>query len=102
MSETVDVSQQCAFPSAIDATTVLDRLEVQFLDVHEHRVIVIFAGAILNLECLEGELTALERAEITVYDLPVNSGSRDESEFDTAMGLIDDFVDQLLKTSQSL
>ncbi|WP_339105853.1 hypothetical protein [Haloterrigena salinisoli] len=102
MSETVDVSQQCAFPSAIDVTAVLDRLEIQFLDVHERRVIVIFAGAILNLECQEGELTALERAEITVYDLPVNSGSTSESEYDTAMELIDDFVDQLHTTSQSM
>lgn len=101
MSNAVDVSQQCAFPSAIDVTAVLERLEIQFLDVHERRVIIIFAGAILNLECQEGGLTALERAEITVYDLPVNSGTDPESEYDTAMELIDDFVDQLLVTSPS-
>lgn len=101
MSNAVDVSQQCAFPSAIDITAVLERLEIQFLDVHERRVIVIFASAILNLECREGELTALERAEITVYDLPVNSDIAPEREYDTAMELIDDFVDQLLETSRS-
>ena len=101
MSNAVDVSQQCAFPSAIDVTEVLDRLEIQFLDVHERRVIVIFAGAILDLECQEGKLTTLERAEITVYDLPVDTGSTPGGEYDTAMELIDDLVNQLLATVRS-
>lgn len=95
MSETVDVSRQCTFSSPVDITAILDRLEVQFLDVHDRRVIVIFAGAILNLESLEGELTALERARITVYDLPLESNGGTEA----AIELIDDFRNQLVSTT---
>ncbi|QRV17845.1 hypothetical protein JMJ58_23950 (plasmid) [Haloterrigena salifodinae] len=102
MSKAADVSQQCAFPTAIDVTTVLDRLEIQFLDVHDHRVIVIFAGAILNLECHKGDLTALERAEITVYEPPVHNNSDTENETAATSGVIDDFVEQLDAMAQPL
>lgn len=95
MSETVDVSRQCKFSSPVDITVILDRLGVQFLDVHDRRVIVIFAGAILNLESLEGELAALERAKITVYDLPLESNGGNEA----AIELIDDFRNQLVSTA---
>ncbi|ADB62813.1 hypothetical protein Htur_3959 (plasmid) [Haloterrigena turkmenica DSM 5511] len=67
-----------------------------------NRCYCFFAGAILDLECREGEPTALERAEITICDLPINSGSTSGSEYDTAMELIDEFVDQLLTTTRSL
>lgn len=100
MSRAADVSQQCAFSTAIDVTAVLDRLEIQFLDVHDHRAIVIFAGAILNLECREGDLTALERAEIIVYEPPVHSNRDTENESEATIGVIDDFVEQLDATAQ--
>ena len=95
MSATADVSQQRRFATAIDVTAVMNRLEIQFLDVHDRRAIVIFAGAILNLECREGDLTALEDAEITVYDLPVNSERATDDETAAATELIEEFVERL-------
>ncbi|MDQ2052956.1 hypothetical protein RBH26_21165 [Natronolimnohabitans sp. A-GB9] len=99
MSEAVDISQRCTFPSSIDVTSVLDRLEIQFLDVNERRAIVIFAGAILNLESQKGNLTELECAEITVYDLPTNSEQDAGTETEVALELIEDFRNQLFATS---
>lgn len=101
MSKAVDVTQQCAFPSSIDVTAVLERQNIQFLDVNESRAIVIFDGAILNLESQEGKLTKLERAEITVYDLPLNSEGNTKSETETALELIEDFSEQLSDTGNS-
>ncbi|ELY37807.1 hypothetical protein [Natronorubrum tibetense] len=95
MSKSVDVSQQYTFTSSIDVTAILDRLEVQYLDVNEHRAIVIFAGGILNLESQAGLLTDLERAEITVYDLPLNSDRNTTNETEAAIELIEDFRNQL-------
>ncbi|ELZ24438.1 hypothetical protein C477_00715 [Haloterrigena salina JCM 13891] len=95
MSTAVDVSKQCTFASAIDVTTILERLEIQFLDVDDHRAIVIFAGAILNLECRTGTLTNLTSAEITVYDLPVDSHRNSDGDDDTARKLLEDFLEQL-------
>ncbi|ELY50971.1 hypothetical protein [Natronolimnohabitans innermongolicus] len=101
MSEAVDVTQRCTFSPAIDVTAVLDRLEVQFLDVHERRAIVIFAGAILNLECLEGELTALETGAVTVYDLPVDGPRDGVTEDEAANELIEEFEQQLVTAARS-
>lgn len=100
MSKAVDVSQQCTFPSSIDVTSVLDSLEIQFLDVNERRAIVIFAGAILNLESKKGNLTELECAEITVYDLPMNSKRDADTETEAAIELIEDFRNQLFATAE--
>lgn len=97
MSEAVDVSRQCTFSSPVDITAILDRLEVQFLEVHDRRAIVIFAGAILNLESLNGDLTALKQANITVYDLPLGG----ESGTEAAIELIEDFRNQLVSTNNS-
>lgn len=102
MSKSVDVSQQYSFASSIDVTTVLDRLEIQYLDVNERRAIVIFAGGILNLETQIGELTDLECAEITVYDLPLNNESNTENETEAAVELIEDFKNQLLSAIDSV
>ena len=101
MSTTVDVSKQCTFASAIDVTTILERLEIQFLDVDDRRAIVIFAGGILNLECRTGTLTELTSAEITVYDLPVNSHRNSDGDGDTARKLLEDFHEQLVDAGQS-
>ncbi|WP_440767229.1 hypothetical protein [Natronorubrum sp. DTA7] len=101
MSKAVDVTQQCTFPSSIDVTAVLDRLEIQFLDVNDRRAIVIFQGGILNLESQNGTLTDLERAEITVYDLPVNSDRKRRAEDQVAIELIEVFKEQLSTTWNS-
>ena len=101
MSTAVDVTQQCSFPSPIDVTAVLERLGIQFLDVNERRAIVIFDQAILNLEAQNGRLTALERVEITVYDLPLNDGRETEGESEAAIELIEDFREQLSSTAGS-
>ncbi|WP_436348458.1 hypothetical protein [Natronorubrum sp. FCH18a] len=98
MSKAVDVTQQCAFPSSIDVTAVLERQRIQFLDVNESRAIVIFNGAILNLESRKGKLTDLKRAEITVYDLPLNSEGDTKSETEAAIELIEDFSEQVSAT----
>lgn len=89
MSKTKDVSQVYSFSSPIDMVSMLEQLEIQYIDVNHSRALVIFGGAILNLECLEGDLTNLERIEITLYDLPSNSDT--ESETEAALEVINDF-----------
>jgi len=98
MSEVVDISREVTFSSPIDVTAVLDRLKIQFLDVHERRAIVIFAGSILNIECDDETLTELTRAEITVYDLPLNRDTNAGSETEAAIELIEDFTTQISGT----
>ncbi|SDK61781.1 hypothetical protein [Natronorubrum texcoconense] len=95
MSKAVDVTQRCTFPSSIDVTAVLERLEIQFLDVNDRRAIVIFQGGILNLESQNGTLTDLDSAEITVYDLPADNKRERGAEGQAAIELIEDFRAEL-------
>ncbi|WP_339106316.1 hypothetical protein [Haloterrigena salinisoli] len=100
MSETIDISREYSFSPPINIASVLDRLEIQYLDVHKSRALIIFDGVILDLECLDGELTHLERAEITVCDLPLNSDAKNETE--TALELIGHFKNQLSMNNGSI
>lgn len=98
MSNTVDVSREFVFSSPVDITAALDRQDIQFLDVHDRRALVIFAGSILNLTTEDGSLTELERVEITVYDLPTDRTHSSNSETEAAIELIEDFTTQLSPT----
>lgn len=94
MLETTDVSKECTFSPPVDLPAALDRLSVQFLSVGDARAIVIFSGAILNVESRDGPLTRVTDAEITVYDLPRDVGI-DEDETTVALNLVERFVVQL-------
>jgi hypothetical protein len=99
MDGSPDVSREYAFTPPADILSILAELNVQYLDVNETRALVIFNTGILNVECTEGELTALTSAEITVYELPYDSAA--DRTTDTAEDLIEKFVGQVSSTDKT-
>ncbi|UHQ98075.1 hypothetical protein HYG81_20930 (plasmid) [Natrinema zhouii] len=101
MTDPVSVSHTYALSDTVDLVATLETMSVQYLDVDEQRTLVIFTGAILNLESDNGSLTDLTCVEITVYNLPLNSNRDKGKEDETAATLITDFVDRLGTTAET-
>jgi hypothetical protein len=72
-----DPSREHKFGSPIDLPSTLEALNIQYLDVNETRALVIYQTAILNLEVLEGKLSAASRIELEVYEDPREDYSAD-------------------------
>lgn len=70
-------SREHTFGSPIDLPSTLEALNIQYLDVNETRALVIYQTAILNLEVIEGELSAASHIELEVYEDPREEYSTD-------------------------
>jgi hypothetical protein len=70
MSSDSDPSREYSFGSPIDLPSTFEGLSIQYLDVDKTRALVIYQTAILNLEVIEGELSAARRIEVEVYEEP--------------------------------
>ena len=87
-------SREHTFGSPIDLPSTLEALNIQYLDVNETRSLVIYQTAILNLEVLEGDLSAASRIELEVYEDPREEFS---TETEREEGSVSDLLlDQLI------
>ncbi|MDG5762001.1 hypothetical protein QA600_22045 [Natronococcus sp. A-GB1] len=96
-----DPFREHTFGSPIDLPSALEGLSIQYLDVNEIRALVIYQTAILNLEVLEGELSAASRVELEVYEGPREDYSTDTEK--SSGSVINSLLDQLTSVAtQSL
>jgi hypothetical protein len=101
MSSHSDPFREHTFGSPIDLPSTLEGLSIQYLDVNETRALVIYQTAILNLEVLEGKLSAASRVELEVYEDPREDYSTDTEK--SSGSVVDSLLDQLTSVAtQSL
>jgi hypothetical protein len=100
MGSSSNLSRECTFATPIDLPTVLEGLNIQYLDVDETRALVIFNTAILNLESIQGTLTSLSRVKIEVYELPYNTATKEQKE--EARSVLESFLSQITRTEAQL
>ncbi|WP_306061367.1 hypothetical protein [Natronococcus wangiae] len=99
MVDSPDVSREYVFTPSVDLPSTLESLNIQYLNVNESQVLVIFNTAILNLESVEGKLSNLHSTEIMVYELSRDTTTaKPES---NALTLITDFIDQIASTEKT-
>ena len=94
-----DPPREHTFGSPIDLPSTLEALSIQYLDVNEIRALVIYQTAILNLEVLEGELSAASRVELEVYEGPREDYSADTEK--SSGSIVDSLLDQLTSANSS-
>ena len=87
-----DPVRKHTFGSPIDLPSTLEALNIQYLDVNETRALVIYQTAILNLEVLEGELSAASRVELEVYEEPREDLSAETNK--KSKSVVDSLLDQ--------
>lgn len=88
-----DPSREHTFVSPIDLLSALEALNIQYLDISESRALVIYQTAILNLEVLEGELSAANSVELEVYEQPREPFSAKAEK--KSSSVVDSLLDQL-------
>jgi hypothetical protein len=93
MSSDSDPSREHTLESPLDLLSTLEGLNIQHLDVNETRVLVIYQTAILNLEVLEGNLSAARRIELEVYEEPREDFSTEPKQKEDS--IIDSLLNQL-------
>ncbi|WP_083909355.1 hypothetical protein [Natronococcus amylolyticus] len=99
MSSDSDPSWEYTFGSPIDLPSTFEGLSIQYLDVNETRALVIYQTAILNLEVIEGELSAANRIELEVYEDPREDYSADTEK--SSSSVVDSLLDQLTSVTNS-
>ncbi|MDG5821423.1 hypothetical protein [Natronococcus sp. A-GB7] len=99
MSSDSDPSREYTFGSPIDLPSTLKALNIQYLDVNETRALVIYQTAILNLEVLEGELSAASSIELEVYEDPREDYSTDTEK--NSGSVVDSLLSQLAPKDNS-
>lgn len=99
MDDSPDASEQYTFSPPLDLPTTLETLQIQYLDINETRALIIFKTAILNLESVNGTLTDLESAVLTIYE-PPREASTDEVDQEP-LAFIEDFINQITSLEQT-
>ena len=61
----------------IDLRAALDAAAIEYLDVDDHRTIIIYQSAILMVIVTEGEATAAQSFDIEFWKAPPNSPDHD-------------------------
>jgi len=88
-----DPFREHTFGYPIDLFSTLEGLNIQHLDVNETRALVIYQTAILNLEVLEGNLSAARRIELEVYEDPREDFSTEPEQKEGSV--VDSLLNQL-------
>ena len=75
--------------SPVNMVTALDRSGIEYLDVTEQRVIVIYNQAVLDLRAADDDLATVSRFTVEMIAAPIG-GSQSDS-----VALLERFVDEL-------
>lgn len=87
-------TQHYTLDESADLRTALEAAAVEYLDVDEHRTIVIYQQAILMVIATEGQATAAREFDVELWKEPKNDPDRDPDSLFAA------FVDELLATTE--
>ena len=89
MSEDEPV-QHCTVDGQANLRAALDAAAIEYLDVDDHRTIVIYQSAILMVIVTEGEATAAQSFDIEFWKAPPNSPDHDPN------ALFEAFIEELM------
>jgi len=87
--------QQCTLTEPANLPIVLERVAIEFLDVDDHRTIVIYQQAILRVIATEGKATAARAFDIECWKEPPTESTCDSDEFLTAS------IEELTRTTDT-
>jgi hypothetical protein len=93
MTDDEEPVQQCTLDTAVDIPKALEAAAIEYLDVDEHRTIVIYQSAILMITATEGQATAARAFDVALWEPPVEDFDRDPVDLLTA------FIDELVATT---
>jgi hypothetical protein len=85
--------QQCTLDTAVDIPKALEAAAIEYLDVDEHRTIVIYQSAILMVTATEGQATAARAFEVALWEPPAEDFDRGP------VDLLTSFIDELVATT---
>lgn len=85
--------QQCTLDTAVDIPKALEAAAIEYLDVDEHRTIVIYQSAILMVTATEGRASAAQAFDVEFWEEPPDDPSPNPGALVTA------FIDELLETA---
>ena len=89
MSEDEPV-QHCTVDGQANLRAALDAAAIEYLDVDDHRTIIIYQSAILMVIVTEGEATAAQSFDIEFWKAPLNSPDHDHN------ALFEAFIEELM------
>ncbi|MDL0129916.1 hypothetical protein PNP59_03055 [Halobacterium salinarum] len=85
--------QSCKLSESANLRTALEAAAIEFLDVDEHRTIVIYQQAILMVIATEGKATTAQEFDVELWKEPPNDPDRDPESLFAA------FIDELVTTT---
>lgn len=87
--------QHCTLDEPVDLRTALDAAAIEYLDVDDHRTIVIYQNAILMVIATEGQATAAKAFDVELWEPPADEFDRDPDDLLTA------FIDELAASTEA-
>jgi hypothetical protein len=87
--------QHCTVDKPADLHTALDTAAIEYLDVDDHRTIVIYQSAILMVTSTDGQATAARAFDVALWEPPADDSARDPADLLTA------FNDELVATTDA-
>ena len=93
MTDEEDPVQHCTLDTAVDIPKALEAAAIEYLNVDDHRTIVIYQSAILMVTATEGHATAARAFDAALWEPPADGVDRDPVDRLTA------FIDRLVATT---
>lgn len=87
--------QHCTVDARVDLERALAAAGIEYLDVDEHRTIVIYQRAILIVIATEGQTTTARAFDVELWEPPADEATRNPDDLLTA------FIDELLATTET-
>lgn len=87
--------QHCTLDTPVDIPNVLEATAIEYLDVDDHRTIVIYQSAVLMVTTSEGQALAARAFDVALWEPPVDNPDRDPDE------LLSAFIAKLVAASDT-
>jgi hypothetical protein len=79
----------------VDLRAALDAAAIEYLDVDEHRTVVIYQQAILMVIATDGQASAARSFDVELWEEPAHDPNRDPE------ALLTSFLDDMLATTDA-
>jgi hypothetical protein len=87
--------QHCTLDEPADLPAALEAAAIEYLDVDNHRTIVIYQSAIFMVTATEGQATTAQAFDVELWEPPANEFDRDPEDLLTA------FIDELVASTEA-
>jgi hypothetical protein len=95
MTDEEEPLQHCTLDTAVDLPNALEAAAIEYLDVDDHRTIVIYQSAILMVTATDGQATAARAFDVALWEPPAVDSARGTVDLLTA------FIDELVATTDA-